>query len=170
MAWHQGYLCILEGFEMQRKIYFVLMLLWMGVIFGFSAQPAAESTQTSLRVGRLVCGIFVKDYEEMSAAEQTALAENIEFPIRKAAHASEYALLGILVFGVVRKKEMTKRQMLCAILVTAFYAASDEQHQFFVPGRSCQLRDVLIDTAGGVAGVGIQYILLKHFRKMEGIE
>ena len=101
MAWHQGYLCILEGFEMQRKIYFVLMLLWMGVIFGFSAQPAAESTQTSLRVGRLVCGIFVKDYEEMSAAEQTALAENIEFPIRKAAHASEYALLGILVFGVV---------------------------------------------------------------------
>lgn len=64
---------------MQRKIYFVLMLLWMGVIFGFSAQPAAESTQTSLRVGRLVCGIFVKDYEEMSAAEQTALAENIEF-------------------------------------------------------------------------------------------
>ena len=149
---------------MQRKIYFVLMLLWMGVIFGFSAQPAAESTQTSLRVGRLVCGIFVKDYEEMSAAEQTALAENIEFPIRKAAHASEYALLGILVFGVVRKKEMTKRQMLCAILVTAFYAAS------FVPGRSCQLRDVLIDTAGGVAGVGIQYILLKHFRKMEGIE
>lgn len=116
------------------------MLLWMGVIFGFSAQPAAESTQTSLRVGRLVCGIFVKDYEEMSAAEQTALAENIEFPIRKAAHASEYALLGILVFGVVRKKEMTKRQMLCAILVTAFYAASDELHQFFVPGRSCQLR------------------------------
>ena len=112
----------------------------------------------------------VKDYEEMSAAEQTALAENIEFPIRKAAHASEYALLGILVFGVVRKKEMTKRQMLCAILVTAFYAASDELHQFFVPGRSCQLRDVLIDTAGGVAGVGIQYILLKHFRKMEGIE
>ena len=76
---------------MQRKIYIVLMLLWMGVIFGFSAQPAAESTQTSLRVGRLVCGIFVKDYEEMSAAEQTALAENIEFPIRKAAHASEYA-------------------------------------------------------------------------------
>ena len=80
MAWHQGYLCILEGFEMQRKIYFVLMLLWMGVIFGFSAQPAAESTQTSLRVGSQVCGIFVKDYEEMSAAEQTALAENIEFP------------------------------------------------------------------------------------------
>lgn len=65
---------------------------------------------------------------------------------------------------------MTKRQMLCAILVTAFYAASDELHQFFVPGRSCQLRDVLIDTAGVVAGVGIQYILLKHFRKMEGIE
>lgn len=150
---------------MRRKIYFVLMLIWMGVIFWFSAQPAEESTQTSLHVGRLVCGIFVRDYEELSAAEQTTLAENIEFPVRKAAHASEYALLGILVFGVVRKKEMTKRQMLCAIVITALYAASDELHQLFVPGRSCQLRDVLIDTAGAVAGVGISYIILRHFRK-----
>ena len=102
----------------------------------------------------------------MSATEQTALAENIEFPVRKAAHASEYALLGILVFGVARKKEMTKRQMLCAILVTVLYAASDELHQLFVPGRSCQLRDVLIDTAGAVAGVEIQYIILNRYRKI----
>lgn len=150
---------------MRRKIYTVLMILWMGVIFGFSAQPAVESTQTSLRVGRMVCGIFVDEYAQMAEDEQTQLAKTIEFPIRKAAHASEYALLGILVFGVVRKKELTKRQAVLAVLLTGIYAASDECHQFLVPGRSCQFRDVLIDTAGAIIGVFVLYHIVKNLQK-----
>ena len=33
------------------------------------------------------------------------------------------------------------------------YACIDELHQYFVPGRACQIRDVCIDTAGVLAGV-----------------
>ncbi len=35
------------------------------------------------------------------------------------------------------------------------YAVSDEVHQLFVPGRGGQLTDVIIDTAGAGAGLGI---------------
>ena len=32
-------------------------------------------------------------------------------------------------------------------------AAMDEFHQFFVPGRYCSLKDVLLDTCGGITGM-----------------
>ena len=37
--------------------------------------------------------------------------------------------------------------------IGAFYAVTDEIHQYFVPGRSCELRDMLIDACGVAAGV-----------------
>lgn len=38
-------------------------------------------------------------------------------------------------------------------LTGALYAASDEFHQLFVPGRSGQISDVLLDSAGVCFGV-----------------
>ena len=54
----------------------------------------------------------------------------------------------------------------------AAYAATDEFHQLFVPGRSGQLKDVLIDTAGGALGLGLLALILylKRRRKMKEIE
>ena len=40
-----------------------------------------------------------------------------------------------------------------AWVVGTLYAASDEIHQLFVPGRSGQLRDVFLDSAGVAAGI-----------------
>lgn len=40
------------------------------------------------------------------------------------------------------------------ICLVAAYAATDEYHQLFVPGRSGQVRDVVIDTVGGTLGLG----------------
>ena len=39
--------------------------------------------------------------------------------------------------------------------MAAAYAASDEFHQLFVEGRAGRVSDVLIDSAGALAGVGI---------------
>ena len=42
-----------------------------------------------------------------------------------------------------------------AVTVCCLYAASDELHQLFIPGRSGEVRDVLIDTSGGAVGAMI---------------
>ena len=39
------------------------------------------------------------------------------------------------------------------------YACSDEIHQYFVPGRACMFRDILLDTAGGTVGILITMLL-----------
>ena len=42
-----------------------------------------------------------------------------------------------------------------ALLVTSPYGVSDEWHQSFVPGRSCELGDWVADTAGGALAIAL---------------
>ncbi len=74
--------------------------------------------------------------------------------MRKTAHGIEYCALGILLFlaaGFLARKQ--KKRCAAAFLTGAAFAALDEFHQYFVPGRSCELRDMLIDTTGVTAGI-----------------
>mgnify|MGYP001100043944 CR=1 FL=1 len=103
---------------------------------------------------------------DMTEKQQLAMAEKIEYPVRKAAHMTEYAILGLLSFAFYRgilKKEM--RQFLAALLTAAVYAATDEFHQYFIPGRSAEVMDVCIDTLGASIGLAILFFTLKVVRK-----
>ena len=151
----------------RRGLFGVFVLLWMLVIFSFSAQPADESTQTSLRVGRAVCAVIVPDYAQMTQEQQTAWAERIEFPVRKGAHMTEYAVLAVLWLGVLAGEEITGKRVLTAIALTALYASTDEFHQLFVPGRSGQVRDVLIDSCGAAIGVLIVWGMIRIYSNRE---
>ena len=46
-----------------------------------------------------------------------------------------------------------------AWIIGTAYAVTDEIHQHFVPGRSCELRDICIDSAGVLCGVLITLLL-----------
>ena len=54
-----------------------------------------------------------------------------------------------------------------AFLLAVAYAISDEIHQFFVPGRSCQIKDVLIDSCGAAVGIGLVFISIKTYKKLK---
>ena len=41
-----------------------------------------------------------------------------------------------------------------------FYAITDEFHQYFIPGRSAEIRDVLIDSSGALTGILFVIIVL----------
>jgi VanZ family protein len=66
--------------------------------------------------------------------------------VRKAAHLTEYAILGALLVRALN------RPAAAAALAIA-YAATDELHQHFVPGRTGAVVDVLIDAVGVVVGI-----------------
>ena len=69
-----------------------------------------------------------------------------DFVLRKIAHVCEYAILGALLLRALGRAEL-------AVAAGVAYAATDELHQHFVPGRHAALRDVAIDAAGVLAGV-----------------
>ena len=138
----------------KKWIWTALIIAWMAVIFSFSAQPADESSQTSLGVGEVFARIFVPDFEELSSEEQMAYMEKIDHPVRKLGHASEYAVLGFLaVFTVSAYGGRGKRMMVLTWAACTLYAASDEFHQLFVPGRSGHVTDVMIDSGGVLVGM-----------------
>lgn len=145
---------------MRRKICFVLMLLWMLVIFMFSARDGVESTADSYRVGMEVGRLVVPAFSELSEEEQTAFAAAVDFPVRKTAHAMEYTVLGVFAIGTLYGAGRRNGRRipawcgaLAAWMIAVLYAAGDEIHQLFVPGRNGQLSDVLLDSAGALAGV-----------------
>ena len=51
------------------------------------------------------------------------------------------------------------------LAVTFLYASSDEIHQLFIPGRSGQFTDVLIDTSGGLAAILVVMAAAARIRK-----
>lgn len=139
----------------KRKIIFgIITIIWMTIIFIFSSRNGIESTEDSYDVGLTVGRLVVPAFEDLTDDEQMEFAEKVDYPVRKTAHAAEYAVLGVLVAGTFY--DVRKRKWLCMAvpwIIGTVYAASDEIHQLFVPGRSGQFTDVMLDSAGVLAGV-----------------
>ena len=60
-----------------------------------------------------------------------------------------------------------KKNLILSTIVGGGYAITDEIHQYFVPGRSCQLLDMIIDTTGVVTGIIICFTInefVKYFK------
>jgi len=77
--------------------------------------------------------------------------------VKKGAHFLAYAILAWLAYRVV---ENTRHPFLTALLITAVYAASDEYHQTFVPGRHGRGFDWIIDCLGGL---GALYVIHRRW-------
>lgn len=153
--------------SIRRKVFLILTVVWMAVIFSFSAKPADESESQSLRAGKIVCSIFVPGYDNMSEQEQIFMAESIDYPVRKAAHATEYAILAGLMLGIAVTLSINWKHLFEVVFVAVVYASTDEFHQLFVPGRSGRFIDVLIDGTGALIGVLIVFLVYKLVCKIK---
>lgn len=84
---------------------------------------------------------------------------------RKCCHLTEYAILASLLWRAFRLSTGNRfsgwywPEAGLALAVVFLYAASDEFHQSFVPGRTALFSDVLIDTAGGAAGLFFLWLI-----------
>ncbi|WP_281725738.1 VanZ family protein [Lachnoclostridium phocaeense] len=151
---------------MKRNIFTLMVLLWMGIIFWFSAQPADQSERMSLSVGHVAGLLFADGYEDWPQERQEAFEEEIDHGVRKAAHFTEYAILGLLLTAMYRAYgHEGERLFLLAAGTGSLYAATDEFHQLFVQGRSCQITDWMIDTCGvitGAAAVCLFHLIIEN--------
>jgi VanZ family protein len=147
----------------------ILALVWMCVIFGFSAQTKEESSVVSEGVSyRLVESTGFLFHLNMDEEQLREIANSIENVVRKGAHMTEYAILAILVFVWVGQWELTVFRKSCiAVLLAALYACSDEAHQLFVAGRAGRVTDVMIDSAGALLGLALFLVLCRVVRRKQ---
>ena len=142
----------------------------MALIFLLSSQNAAVSSGTSGNVIRLIVGIFYPEFDNLPAAEQTEIVASLQFLARKSAHFSIYMILGVLSFLAVisYEKLLFVLRLTVSGSVCLLYAASDEIHQLFIPGRSGEVRDVMIDFSGAALGIALStlvFLLICRIKK-----
>ena len=146
---------------MKKKVFAILLVLWMGFIFSMSSQNSIESSNTSGGTIRMIMSMVPK-FDEQSEEIQDEIVESLQYITRKSAHFIGYMILGILAILLFLQYENINKKYPLAFLICVIYAISDEIHQLFVPGRAGQIRDVLIDSAGSLLGI----ILVMAFVKI----
>src|SRR6476661_6951745 len=83
----------------------------------------------------------------------------VDLIFKKGAHFTVYAVLAVLFR---RALPPSRRIWALSWVLTVLYAASDEWHQSFVPGRHPQVTDVLIDACGAATGLLIFWWLQRR--------
>lgn len=102
----------------------------MGVIFALSAQPSLPHAPDEL----------------------------LDLALKKVAHFGEYAILGALLWRAISGRlSGFPARLLVGVALGSLYAATDEIHQSFVPGRQPAFSDLLIDSVGTAAGLAVLY-------------
>ncbi|WDN88180.1 hypothetical protein BuS5_01148 [Desulfosarcina sp. BuS5] len=84
------------------------------------------------------------------------------FSADKFIHFFAYAFLGLLIiraFATLWIKENIVFLIIISTLLSTLYGLSDEMHQYFVPYRCADVKDVYADLLGSAFGVYVYYLL-----------
>lgn len=135
----------------------------MAAIFWFSGQAGEASYKLS--------GVVADAMQTTKAGTMTPYwfdAPNFNANVRKWAHVYIFCALGVSVSLTVHlwtKHISLGQQALLSAAVCMLYAASDEIHQYFVPGRAMLLSDVGIDAFGFLLCIAVTYLILYLLHK-----
>lgn len=139
--------------HLKKYIPWFVVLLFIIFIFANSLTSVDISKQLSSSITNQLMSIF------------NNLASNIGFDnfhhfVRKFAHFSEYAILGILLCFAIRIKPIfpSKPFTFCCFLLVPVI---DENLQRLSPGRSCEFNDMLIDGSGMLFGLLLFLLIIK---------
>ena len=148
-----------------KILLWIPVILWMMLIFNFSSQPGEQSTKLSTGIAN----INIKAIEKVKPNTKFNLVQ-FDHMVRKNAHFFLYLLLGVFAINAFRKSGINVisgyKYVVFALLICMLYAISDELHQVYVPGRSAQVTDVILDSAGACVGILVYLII---FRKRKSI-
>lgn len=139
--------------KFKKYIPWLIVLFFILFIFANSLTSVDTSKQVSSSITNQLMSVF------------GTLTTNIDFNkfhhfIRKFAHFSEYAILGILICIAIKKAPLLKSPILtyCCFL---FIPILDENLQRLSPGRSCEFGDMLIDISGMLFGLLLFLLFIK---------
>jgi VanZ family protein len=134
---------------------FVPAILLMYMIYSFSADSGVVSSDLSYKVSEKIV-VTVNNVMKLNLTDDEIYnyKARINYPVRKAAHLTEYAVLAVAIaFPLYVYGVRGIWLMVLAGSVCVTYAGLDEYHQSFIEGRGSSLKDVAIDSIGVIVGV-----------------
>lgn len=156
-----GLLIAVSKFKSFAK-YWLIPLLWAGVIY--SASGDRQSVQHSSRLIEPFVRWLMPDISDTAVWRVVLVA-------RKGAHVTEYAVFAVLLWWALRHSRWggaggwSKKCARGAWVIATLFAATDEFHQLFVPGREGSIWDVLIDSCGAATGLFLLWLIGRWRKK-----
>ncbi|MBR3280633.1 MAG: VanZ family protein [Clostridia bacterium] len=161
----------------KRIIVLILVIFWLGLIFSYSGTVESLSAYQTKALFEKTVTFGIKILRGIGLVNRTYSQEQIDnfvnnyhLVFRKFCHFTIYFILAVFVSSAI--KNFTIRFPLKAIIIVAIgfcflYSITDEIHQLFVPGRSGNIKDCLIDTLGATLGAHFYYYAHIWFKKIK---
>jgi len=140
-----------------KYIKYIPVILWTAFIFFNSLMPAEESSHMSF-------GVMAMVQKLLQSIHIIIEEETLHFLVRKAAHFTEYAVLGVLT------KNASENKYKILIVIGFITPIIDETIQYFVPGRAMAFRDMCIDAAGFFTGALLFHLIIQKTSKRNNPE
>ncbi len=147
---------------MKKTLIIFMIIYYSFIIWSFSSHPADVSAKESKSITGIIYDKIAVHIEKFSDMGKDMFVKKADSFIRKCAHFTLFFIFSLFISLYVNCYGRDAAVFLLTVFLTGvIFAVSDEVHQLFVPGRGCQLRDVLIDSNGVLAG-GIIFLLAKR--------
>lgn len=132
-----------------KIVSWIAVLSWMAVIFYLSHQPGSASSNLSSGVVTALLNLI-----NLMTPQVELDVEKFHTFVRKNAHFFAYLMLGLLSLNAWRSSGFSGlKQLILGFGMCVLFATTDEIHQLFIEGRSGEISDVMIDSAGAALGV-----------------
>ena len=118
------------------------------------------------KVPAILCMAIIFKLSSMTSAE----LEDFPHVWDKLAHTCEYATLaGCFCMWWARGQWSIKPwlKVVIVMLLALAYGCTDEYHQLFVEGRSCDAMDLIADSSGGFIGGSVYVLVVKILNKFD---
>ena len=157
----------------KRFMLWMMALYIFWIILLFSSQSAKASSAESLSIVEKAV-IFLEKLGFSTLAsifkQQTVSPIfKIHKFVRKLAHFFNFSVLGCLYTGLTCEYQNGKWMLIKSITLGLIAATIDEVYQGFIPGRSAQLTDVMIDLYGVFTGAMFVFLFLNKDKKYDCI-
>ena len=132
----------------------ILIIIWLFIIFSFSAEDATKSEHRSDEV--IINAVETITREEIPENQRQKIIDEYIVIVRKSAHFFLYFILAILVFTLYKRIfGLNSKSFIYTIIFCFIYACSDEIHQLFINGRTARIFDIFVDTSGALLSTTI---------------
>ena len=123
-----------------QLIKLIAVISWMSQIFLTSAHTNPADMLPSFLVSFLW--------------NTTLFGQRLFFLLGPIGHAVNFAVLALLLAWALSSNQiLSPAKFRLALIISVLYALSDEIHQIFVPTRTFQTRDLVVDAMGALLGL-----------------
>ena len=143
-------------------VFITLTIVSMCFIFSNSLQTATQSSAQS--------GSIIELIKPILDPHGLISLDTFTFLVRKAAHMTEFGILGLCLggLGISLSNYLYQKLVFPWLFLSLATAVTDEFLQYFSPGRSSEVRDVLVDFSGACLGLLCSlliYRIIKHLHR-----